>query len=739
MAVTPSVTGTAVYNSTAATTQNFSGFTVVAGDELALFFIFQDSASSNVITSCTWDSGGSNQACTLIKTQALAGANGGISVFGVINPVVGNKTLSVVQPLNNAMTAEMQTYTGTLHSTVALTCINATSTTGATVTPSSTQATNNVGDMCIGAFGTGTGSTISATNNTNIYILNDSATHASAANRAAGTGASITLNATQATGIAWGSLSFTIVQGGPVGAAQLDLSAKPFRVPSAGFDKSRALNLNLFKNPIPFFNSFQGRGATAPLSSPAQPYNLALYTPVTVATAQPRTSYLSPPYALPPFRPDASRGLNLSLQPVVVAAPFAQYSWPSAVTLKRAVDATQPSNPNLFTNPLPFAQYDWSKPVRLAPERPDVARGLNINLFTNPIPFGPFDWNKAVQIAPERPDPNRSLNINLFTNPIPFFNPPSVGSPAQSRAPDQGPYNQNVYAVTVVAVPFAQLDWSRPAKPPASFPAQSFNLALYNDAATTTLRKPFIFPANLVQPVRPDASRGLNLNLTVVVTAAPFVPVDFSKSFFPKVQSDASQPLNLQLFTNPIPIFNTDYSAITPRIPRAPDQVAYNLNTYTVVVVAAPFVPIDYSKPFFPRVLPPDPPALNLQLFTNPIPFGPFDWSKPVATPRFLPDASFQLNLALNFTVQVMPFAQYDWSKSALPNIPAPRIYQRDPTNFANPIPFAQLDWSKPMRGTLVLQPATLTQALPLRATVVVSTELHARPFIGANMGWKTF
>lgn len=156
--------------------------------------------------------------------------------------------------------------------------------------------------------------------------------------------------------------------------------------------------------------------------------------------------------------------------------------------------------------------------------------------------------------------------------------------------------------------------------------------------------------------------------------------------------------------------------------------------------------------------------GLNLSLFTNPIPFAQFDWSKPtrIAPP---PPQPLQINLSLSFPP--LPFAQYDWSKPAAPiygstltlplninlftnPIPfGPYDYSRGPTPvpqarrdlsqslnlqlFTNQVPFMQLDWSRatrvapPMRGI-----SGDFKNLPLTG----GTTIHANPFF-ATMGLR--
>jgi len=212
MAVTVSQTGTATWNNASAT-QDYT-FTVAGGDQLAIFYIIQDNASGNAISSVTWDNGGTNQACTLIATQVLPTAtNGSVNVYGVLNPTSGTKTLRVSQALNVGMTAEMQTYLGCITTSLAAACVNPLTASGTTVGANTLQGTaaqsGASGDMYVSAYVTP--AAVVGLSDTTIYSLIPSG-NSSAANLFQPAGSPHQLTATiNANGAEWAAASFNIV------------------------------------------------------------------------------------------------------------------------------------------------------------------------------------------------------------------------------------------------------------------------------------------------------------------------------------------------------------------------------------------------------------------------------------------------------------------------------------------------------------------------------------------------
>lgn len=204
-------TGTAVYDSSNIATQTFT-FTVSSGATLAVFFLCQDSELN--ITSVTWDNGGTNQACQLIGSKALnsISSNGSVSAYAVVNPTVGtSKTLSVVQGASGAISAELQSYSGTVTTSVAAACTNFLSAAGNVGSGTSNVGTaaqsGSSGDMYVSAYGDA--GSVNSLSDTSIYLLSPTGLDA-AANRFPSTGSSHSLTANVGAGN-WAAISFDIV------------------------------------------------------------------------------------------------------------------------------------------------------------------------------------------------------------------------------------------------------------------------------------------------------------------------------------------------------------------------------------------------------------------------------------------------------------------------------------------------------------------------------------------------
>jgi hypothetical protein len=190
VAVAPSATGTAAYNGSA-TTQNFAALiNVGASDTLAVFWVAQDATQS--ITSVTWDSGGTNQACTLIGSKScVTAAEGKIYLYAVVNPTPGSKTLKVVNGTATGTSAMAQSYTGTVTSSAAAACTNALVANSDAGGNFGTAAQSGAsGDMYISGYVSN--GTINSVSNTSVYLLAPAGNDA-AGNRLLSTGASVAL------------------------------------------------------------------------------------------------------------------------------------------------------------------------------------------------------------------------------------------------------------------------------------------------------------------------------------------------------------------------------------------------------------------------------------------------------------------------------------------------------------------------------------------------------------------
>jgi hypothetical protein len=174
-----------------------------------------------------------------------------------------------------------------------------------------------------------------------------------------------------------------------------------------------------------------------------------------VVVAAPFSNAVANPVSPVRSSPPQPVSYNSALLAPPATAPFFQTSWPTSdFQTPRAPDATQQTNINLFTNPIPFAQYDWPvvrgidlvrsrfvgrpgigdvplatpfvqsiwEPVNPVPSLPPQLVPYNANLYTVAVqaaPFAQLEW-KPVSPPSRALDATRQTNINLFTNPIPF-------------------------------------------------------------------------------------------------------------------------------------------------------------------------------------------------------------------------------------------------------------------------------------------------------------------------------
>jgi hypothetical protein len=208
MAVAVVDTGTAAYD-TSATTCDFT-FTVSSGATLAVFYIAQD--ATQTISSVTWNQGGTNQTCTLVGSEPCpTAANGKVYIYAVVNPTVGaSKTLRVVNAVATGTGAELQSYSGTVTSSVAAACTNALVANGAGINGNGGTAAQSGanGDMYVSAYVT---ALISSLSDTSIYLLSP-AGNDSAANRFPSVGATHALTANMNdSSLGWAAVSCDIV------------------------------------------------------------------------------------------------------------------------------------------------------------------------------------------------------------------------------------------------------------------------------------------------------------------------------------------------------------------------------------------------------------------------------------------------------------------------------------------------------------------------------------------------
>ena len=411
-----------------------------------------------------------------------------------------------------------------------------------------------------------------------------------------------------------------------------------------------ALNVNLFTNPLPFVTTDRPRVVQVPLVGPPQslPLNINLFTnPIPFAQYHwPATRRILPPptpppsrdikiYSEVPFNQDdwsfafgrkylsPVQPYNMALLAVLAQNPFVPVDWSKISEVFAAPAQAMPLNINLFTNPIPFAQFDWSMPVRFRVSTQDqVPYNLSLLGIQVTAPFYQTDWQSARTItrsAPDMPAPNVVL-LNLLSTP---FSKTDWATTSRVRyAPqDPVPANTNLFPNPY---PFAQYDWSKPQQSPNW---------------------------------QPSRSSDFNPNLSAIPIPPPFVPVDWSKPFRVPGLPPGSGPLNINVFTNPLP-FASSVPGFSRTVPSAqPGQSYPNLP----MLYAMPFFPVDYSAPVRARISPLPVWSSGFSLSLSIPPFSQSYW--PGLRPVRLAQTQVQglnPNLAI---IQVIPrpFAQYDW------------------------------------------------------------------------------
>jgi hypothetical protein len=422
------------------------------------------------------------------------------------------------------------------------------------------------------------------------------------------------------------------------------------------------------------------------------PTNVNLYTnPIPFAQFDWSQSKRTPDF-LPPAQP-----YGITFYGTVTAAPFAQLDWSQTKRTPDFLPSSQPYNINIFSE-VPFSQLDWSK-VRRAPAFLPDAQFYNANLYgvITAAPFAQYDWSTPRRTPDVLPPAHLPTNINLYTNPIPF----------------------------------AQYSWTPtfniPGLPPQRLP---YNINLYTAAGTEVLRAPVLGSQKAPATAFQSKYLGTPVTLLVDLTAAPFAQLDWPST---KRTPDVLVPTphyNTNIFSE-VPFYKSDWSTAAIARLTAPVPASYNTGLYATV--PAPFIPIDWSKPFRASPATAATPPLNINLFTNPIPFSQTDWS---AASRQKPSAGVTqpLNINLYGVVVVAPFSQLNW--------PSPRRVASAPVDlsrilnlniYTNPIPFAQYSWTAP--SAHVNAPYFVIQDFMLLVSVSPASETpHIVKFIG-NVG----
>jgi hypothetical protein len=210
-------------NVSSAATLSITNLTVGSGANRALVvcLMFGSGASSLPAgLALVWDSIGANQSLTQISgTLTLNGGTSAASaIYGLINPVSGNKTLTISWTGNNEAHACAIAFTGVDQTSVAVAFPHGTNVnhTTSTASPTSVTVTSATGNMVVACHEQNV-AVFSAVNQTSLAIDSTGPNLAVAANYASGA-ATVTLTGTFAGSGAWDALGCDVLASGGVAA-----------------------------------------------------------------------------------------------------------------------------------------------------------------------------------------------------------------------------------------------------------------------------------------------------------------------------------------------------------------------------------------------------------------------------------------------------------------------------------------------------------------------------------------
>ena len=219
---------------------------------------------------------------------------------------------------------------------------------------------------------------------------------------------------------------------------------------------------------------------------------------------------------------------------------------------------------------------------------PVPGTGLNLNLAKNNVPNNQYDWPAPHRIRRSPIVLDGPFNPNLFKNPVPFFNHFESSFRVADFIPPSNPYNQSLYTVVIVSVPFNQTDWARPFRIRSAAVDQSISL----NPNVFTNAFPFFNtgnPSNRI-PIFLPTDNPYNLNLyTVIIVSTPFNQTDWVKPTRLRGAFDQTQAFNPNLYTNPLP-FTASTPAPAIRSNASTPSAGFNPNLSSVVVTTTPIL-----------------------------------------------------------------------------------------------------------------------------------------------------
>lgn len=146
MAITLNTLGTAA-NIASATSGNYTGITVAAGSNSALILTVSFDQTISGLTA-TWDSGGTNQAMTIVNSQKENTWSRWIYILALLAPTTGNKTLALSWTTSANARLNCVAFDGVLQTSIAAAFTNAANGNNNTSNPTMAVTTSS-GDATI--------------------------------------------------------------------------------------------------------------------------------------------------------------------------------------------------------------------------------------------------------------------------------------------------------------------------------------------------------------------------------------------------------------------------------------------------------------------------------------------------------------------------------------------------------------------------------------------------------------
>lgn len=288
----------------------------------------------------------------------------------------------------------------------------------------------------------------------------------------------------------------------------------------------------------------------------------------------------------------------------------------------------------------------------------------------------------ASQVKGFAPD-QLHTDVSLFPNPIPFSQTDWAPVKPQFRVSQQTQtYNNLLYVAVAVAAPFSQTDWPRVvAVKPYVVDVQHTDILLYPNNIPVNNFVTNDFKLTNVKRFLPDV---IYTNLNIGTVGSPLIPLDWGRQqnnpdFLPPPQ----YPNVALLFSlAPSPFFTRDFSTPFVPVPSKQDQRSLNINLYTNPI------PFDNSVPggmklknvnrFLPDVIYPN---FNTNTTGNPV--APLDWGRQQNNPDFLPPPQYP-NIALLFApvIPSTPLGLFNWINQGVVKLPV--ILVSDQNNLPN-------------------------------------------------------